>query len=76
MLGDVPLTELARHAAAVQAVDPAALRQAADALADPTAASVVVVGDAKTFLPAMRKQFPNLQVIPQAALRLDSVELN
>ena len=75
ILQGVPLDELGRYAGAVQAVDPAALRQAADALVDPAAASVVVVGDAKTFLPSLRKLYPQVEVIPAATLKLDSAAL-
>jgi zinc protease len=39
-------------------------------------ASVVIVGDAKEFLPALRKQYPNVEVIPVAELDLNSASLH
>jgi zinc protease len=80
ILGDyivqqVPLAELGRYAGAVQGVDSAAVRAAAARLLDPVAASIVVVGDAKQFLPALRQAYPKLEVIPAAALKLDSPAL-
>ena len=71
-LAGVPLDELGRYAGAVQAVDPAAVRKAADALVDPAAASIVVVGDAKTFLPGLRKAYPQVEVIPATELKLET----
>ena len=72
---DVPLSELARYTGAVEGVDPAAVRSAAQALLDPEAASIVVVGDAKRFAPALRKAYPNLEVISASALKLDTASL-
>jgi zinc protease len=37
--------------------------------------SVVIVGDAKKFLPDLQKQFPNVEVIPAADLDLNSASL-
>ena len=71
----VPLSELGRYAGAVQGVDPAAVQAAAARLLDPAAASIVVVGDAKQFADALRKLYPKLEVIPAAALNLDSPTL-
>ena len=75
ILQSVPLAELGRYTASVAAVTPAAAQDAAAALLDPAAASVVVVGDAKAFLPALKKAYPQADVIPQAALKLDSPSL-
>lgn len=69
---DVPLAELARYTGAVQGVDPAAVRRAAAQLLDPKTASVVVVGDAKQFIEPLRKRYPAVEVIPEAALDLDA----
>ncbi|MDO6416475.1 pitrilysin family protein [Sphingomonas sp. BIUV-7] len=46
---DVPLAEMGLYAGRIEAVTPAALRAAAAAHLDPAAASLAVVGDAKTF---------------------------
>ncbi|HEU0043490.1 pitrilysin family protein [Sphingomonas sp.] len=75
VLEGVPLSELDRYAGAVQAVTPEAVRKTAGEVVDPSAASVVVVGDAKAFLPALRKLYPQVEVIPVAALKLDAAEL-
>ncbi|MEG3163042.1 pitrilysin family protein [Sphingomonas sp. PB2P19] len=80
ILGDyvvqaVPLSELQRYTQAVGAVDPTATQTAAAALLDPKAASIVVVGDAKQFIEPLRKAYPNVEVIPETALRLDSAAL-
>jgi zinc protease len=37
---------------------------------------VVIVGDAKEFLPALRKQYPNMEVIPVAELDLNNASLH
>jgi zinc protease len=75
VLQGVPLDELGRYAQSVEAVTPAAAQAAGAAVADPAAASVVVVGDAKQFLPALRKAYPQVEVIPEAALKLDTAAL-
>jgi len=71
----VPLGELQRYIASVGAVDPATTQVAAAALLDPKAASIVVVGDAKQFIEPLRKAYPTVEVIPEAALKLDSATL-
>ena len=68
---DVPLAELQRFTDKVQGVDAEAERTAAAALLDPTPASIVVAGDARQFLPTLRKAYLQLEVIPAAALKLD-----
>lgn len=72
---DVPLTELQRYIPQVSAVDPAAVQQAGRQVLDPARASIVVVGDSRQFLPALRQTYPNLEVIPVAELNLDSPTL-
>lgn len=74
-LQGVPLDELSRYIPRVQAVDPAAVQTTAAALLDPKAASVIVVGDAKQFLPALRQSHPEVEVIPAGQINLDSPKL-
>ncbi|MEK9210684.1 M16 family metallopeptidase [Sphingomonas sp. 2378] len=74
-LQGVPLDELSRYIPRVQAVDSAAVRSASAALLDPKAASIVVVGDAKQFLPALRAAHPQVEVIPADAINLDTPKL-
>ncbi|MGY2733456.1 M16 family metallopeptidase [Sphingomonas sp. UYP23] len=71
----LPLSELGQYTQRVSAVDPAAVQAAAAKLLDPAAASVVVVGDAKLFLPDLRKAYPNAEVISADTLKLDSATL-
>jgi zinc protease len=72
---DVPLAELGRYTAKVQGVTPAAVQRAATTLLDPKGASIVVVGDARQFIEPLRKAYPNVEVIPEAALDLDTPAL-
>ena len=67
--------EVTRYADTVEDVSPDAARAAARKLAMPGQLDVVVVGDAKAFLPALKTRFPNLQVIEADALDLDSATL-
>ena len=71
----VDLTETARYAEAVNAVSADQARAAAAKLADPAQAQVVVVGDAKLFIEALRKAFPQVEVIPAAQLDLEQPSL-
>lgn len=71
----LPLSELGAYTARVSAVDPAAVQAAAAKLLDPSAASIVVVGDAKLFLPELRKTYPDAEVIAADALKLDGAAL-
>ena len=70
-LQGIPLSEIGRYDDNVHAVTPAAAQAFAGAVLDPSKADIVVVGDAKQFLPALKSRFPNLEVIPAAELDLD-----
>ncbi len=72
VVAGVPLDELKRYTAAITAVDPAAVQAAAAKVLDPKSASVVVVGDSKLFIDALRKSYPQLELIPASSLNLDS----
>ncbi|WP_312490407.1 pitrilysin family protein [Sphingomonas sp.] len=74
-LQGVPLDELRRYIPRVQAVDPAAVQTTSAALLDPKAASIIVVGDAKQFLPALRQTHPEVEVIPAGQVDLDTPKL-
>ncbi len=71
----VALDWLARFPAEVNAVRAAELRELAARRLGADAAHVVVVGDAKLFLEALRKRFPSVEVIPIAELDLGSPTL-
>jgi zinc protease len=80
ILGDlalygVPLDEVGRYTAKVEAVSPAEVQAFAARTLDPMAASVIVAGDAKAFREALKAKLPNLEVIPSAELDLASPTL-
>ena len=75
VLQSVPLAELGRYTAKVEGVTPAAVQTAAAQLLDPRAASIVVVGDAKQFIAPLRKAYPQVEVLTESQLDLDSPTL-
>lgn len=80
ILGDlalygVPLDEITRYTASVEAVGPAQVQAFAVRMFDPASASVIVAGDAKTFGEALKAKRPDLEVIPIGELDLDSPTL-
>jgi zinc protease len=75
VLQEVPLDEIQRYAPAITAVTPAQVRDVAKTLIDPAPASVVIVGDAATFLPGLKTKGITPEVIPAAKLNLDSTTL-
>jgi zinc protease len=75
-LYDVPLDEIGRYTSRVEAVAPTQVQGFAARMLNPTQASVVIVGDAKSFLTPLKAARPKLQVIPASALDLDSPTLS
>jgi len=71
----VPLDEVGRYTAKVEAVDAAQVQAFARRAFDPAQASVVVAGDAKTYAGPLKAKLPNLEVIPVGELDLDSPTL-
>ncbi|WP_293680913.1 pitrilysin family protein [uncultured Phenylobacterium sp.] len=71
----VPLDEMSRYTAKVEAVTPAQVQAFTARTLDPRAASVIVAGDAKAFTEGLRAKLPNLEVIPAAQLDLASPTL-
>ena len=67
--------EINRYINNVQSVTAADVRRFAGRSLAAEGTSVVVVGNAKEFLPALRKQFPNVEVIPVAELDLNAASL-
>jgi len=67
--------DVGRFTARTAAVSVADAEAAAAKVVDPAKASIVVVGDAATFLPALKARFPNVEVIPASGLDLDSAGL-
>ena len=72
---DLPLTTLADYLTSVQAVGEGDVKKfAADHLGADDA-SLIIVGDAAKFLPALKKQFPQAEVIPFSRLDLNRADL-
>jgi zinc protease len=71
----VPLDELTRYTARIEGVSAADVQAFAAKAFDPANASVVVVGDAKSFEGPLKAARPNLEVIPASELDLDSATL-
>ena len=71
----VPLDEVSRYTAKVEAVTPAEVQAFTAKTLDPKAASVIVAGDAKVFAEGLKAKLPNLEVIPSDQLDLASSTL-
>ena len=71
----MPLDEVGRYPARVEAVTPAQVQAFTAQALDPKAASVIIAGDAKAFAADLRAKLPNLEVIPSAELDLASSTL-
>jgi len=71
----VPLDEVTRYTAKVEAVDASQVQAFAKRIFDPAQASVVVAGDAKTFAPGLKAKLPGLEIIPVSQLDLESPTL-
>ncbi|HEX7948094.1 MAG TPA: pitrilysin family protein, partial [Phenylobacterium sp.] len=71
----VPLDEVGRYTAKVEAVTPAEVQAFTAKTLDPKQASVIVAGDAKTFTAGLKAKLPNLEVIPSDQLDLASPTL-
>jgi zinc protease len=69
------LDEINRYISAVQSVSAAQVQQFATSHLPGADSSIVIVGDAKKFLDALRKSFPNVEVIPINELDLNSPTL-
>ncbi|MEI9965118.1 MAG: pitrilysin family protein [Caulobacteraceae bacterium] len=72
---DIAPSEIGRYGPSVQAVTAGQAEAEAAALFDPARADIVVAGDAKAFIPALKAKYPNLELIPAAELDLDSPSL-
>jgi zinc protease len=71
----VPLDEITRYTAKVEAVGSAQVQDFARRVFDPASASVIVAGDAKAFAADLKARRPDLEVIPIDQLDLDSATL-
>ena len=71
----VPLDEVGRYTAKVEAVDAGQVQAFARRAFDPAQASVVVAGDAKAFTSTLKAKLPALEVIAVDQLDLESPTL-
>ncbi len=71
----VSLDEINRYVSSVQAIKAADVKTFAATRLSADSTSVIVVGDAKKFLPALQKEFSQVEVIPATELDLNSATL-
>ena len=71
----VSLDEINQYVGRVQAIKADEVKSFASTQLNAGAASLIVVGDAKKFLAALQKDFPQVEVIPVAELDLNSANL-
>ncbi len=71
----VSLDEINQYVGRVQAIKANDVKAFASTQLNAGSASLIVVGDAKKFLPALQKDFPQVEVIPVAELDLNSASL-
>jgi zinc protease len=69
------LDEINRYINSVQAVTTADVQKFAETRLDAKTSNIIVVGDAKAFLPELKKKFENIEVIPIAELDLNTASL-
>jgi zinc protease len=62
----LPMQEFGRHLANIAAVTPAQISASVASELDPSQATIVIAGRASDFLPALRQQYPDVEVIPVA----------
>ena len=74
-LYDLPMSDLAAYAGRVRAITPEQVQAAFAEHLPASEASLVIVGDAATFIEALRASYPNVEVIPLTGLNLDSATL-
>jgi predicted Zn-dependent peptidase len=69
------LDEINRYIQNVQTISTADVQKFAGTRLDAKSANIIIVGNAKEFLPELTKQFPNVEVIPVAELDLNTASL-
>ena len=69
------LDEINRYINNVQAITTADIQKFAGTRLDAKTSNIIIVGDAKKFLPELQKKFQNVEVIPVAELDLNSASL-
>jgi zinc protease len=74
-LEGVDLNEINRYAPSVDAVTADQVKAVGAELVNPARATIVIAGDAKLFADKLKAKYPQAEVIPAAALNLDSPTL-
>ena len=69
------LDEINRYINNVQAVSTADIQKFAGTRLDAKTSNIIIVGNAKVFLPELQKKFQNVEVIPISELDLNSALL-
>ena len=71
----IGLEEINRYINSVQAIGPQDVQKFAGTRLDAKTSNIVIVGNAKLFLPELQKKYPNVEVIPVAELDLNTALL-
>jgi zinc protease len=69
------LDEINRYINSVQAIGTADVQKFAGGRLDAKTSNIIIVGNAKLFLPELQKKYPNVEVIPVAELDLNTALL-
>ena len=69
------LDEINRYINSVQAITTADIQKFAGTRLDAKTSNIIIVGNAKAFLPELQKKYPNVEVIPIGDLDLNSALL-
>ncbi len=72
---ELPLSTLATYLKEVQGVNASQVRAIAEKRLNSAQSSIVIVGDGRQFLPALRQKFSDVMVIPISRLDLNSAHL-
>jgi len=72
-LNDIDLGELARYPSRLAAITPEQVRLAAGQLANPSKTDVIVIGDSRQFLTALKEKFPKVGSVSAAALSVNAL---
>jgi zinc protease len=74
-LYDVGLDEINRYINSVQAIRSEDVQKFAGTRLDAKTSNIIIVGNAKLFLPELQKKYPNVEVIPMSELDLNTALL-
>jgi zinc protease len=74
-LHGLSLDEINRYINSVQAITTADVQKFAGTRLDAKTSNIIIVGNAKLFLPELQKKYPNVEVIPVAELDLNTALL-